>query len=121
VWDFLREMALTFGWQADGTTYALAAKQRIDSAARRNYEAGDALDRKDVGADDALNWSRGLAMARRSPHFATIVANWAEQHGGASQVNEAQLAAFVDGFIEYAARGAFSFAASRKQPAQPEV
>lgn len=108
-WEFLHELAHTFGWQAHGTTYELPANSKLTSVALRNYEPGDAADPKFVSTEDAVEWARALERAQDSGRLDSLAT--AQQleldHGDAGAQS---LGHWLAEFIEYAYGGAFTFA-----------
>jgi hypothetical protein len=100
-WRLLLSLAQESGWQPQGATYELPSHSKIDEPARRNYEPGDASDRKRVGAQDANALARALTDAKGSPRLTALVAE--------SSVTTASLATLISEFIEYAYGGAFMF------------
>jgi len=108
VWELLRELGETFGWQPMGTTYITPPQRSVDTSVRHNYQPGGALDHKCVDAEDALAWARALEVAKRSPHFDGMM-NARSTAGGINIVGEL-LTGVLDEFIEFAYGGAFTFA-----------
>lgn len=112
VWRFLKDLAVTFGWQPRGTTYAMVVNPEVDIPARHDYQPGDSRDRKYVDANDAIAWANALKAARDSSHSAAMIdaALSAMTVDGASM--ETPLRSLVDEFAAYAYGGAFAFAIS---------
>jgi hypothetical protein len=108
-WEFLRELGETFGWRPQGTTYTASPAAKIEAAARRNYEPGEALDQKRIEADDALAWASALEMARTSAHLPAILSARAAAKSGVEASAET-LSNVLEEFTEYAYGGAFVFA-----------
>ena len=110
VWELLREIGETFGWQPMGTTYITPPNRNVDTSVRHNYQPGDALDHKCVEAADALAWARALEVAKRSPHFAAMM----KSRSAASDVDLVGelLPGLLAEFIEFAYGGTFTFAIS---------
>lgn len=109
VWRFLKDLAVTFGWQPRGTTYAVVNPDAGISA-RHDYQPGDSRDRKYVEAIDAIAWANALKAARESSHSAAMIdaALSAMTVDGASM--ETPLRSLIDEFVAYAYGGAFAFA-----------
>ena len=105
VWRVLKDLAVTFGWQARGTTYSTGSNPPIDLPARHDYQPGDSQDRKYVDAEDAIAWANALEAAKRSAHFTAMIDAAAD---GVSM--EAPLRSLIDEFVAYAYGGAFAFA-----------
>lgn len=112
VWDFLRELGETFGWRPAGTTYVAPPKRKIEIPVSRNYQPGDALDRKRVEADDAMAWAKALETARHSPHFDAIAKASTAASAADADALVARLSAETDEFARFAKGGAFTFALS---------
>lgn len=112
VWEFLRELGHTFGWQPQGTTYASTVDRDPQASARHNYQPGDALDPKRIEAQDALVWARALDAAKHSPHFAGITDAGSGTAARSGVESGASLRSQVDEFIQYAYGGAFTFVIS---------
>ena len=112
VWRFLKDLAVTFGWQPRGTTYALVVNPDVDNPARHGYRPGDSRDRKYVEANDAIAWANALEAARNSSHSAAMIdaALSTMTADGASM--EMPLRTLIDEFVAYAYGGAFAFAIS---------
>jgi len=108
-WQFLLELARTFGWQANGTTYELPLGSRITDAARRNYEPGATADKKEVSGDDAIAWAQALERAQQSPHFDRFARTLMAQ-SGADERDLGSVDRWLAEFIQYAFGGAFAFA-----------
>jgi len=114
-WNLLWEFGQAFGWRPKGTIYAAPPQRRVEMPPqRRNYQPGDALDRKRVEADDALAWAEALDVACGSPYFAAMVA--AQSVTGAGMPAELLLAVLHE-FVEFARDGEFAFAISADETA----
>lgn len=116
-WNLLGELGRVFGWSPVGTTYVRQADHTGTTAARRNYEPGDSRDHKTVEGEDAENWATALVRAKRSPHYATLIADRVTPAMLDSRPavkpqcsTPAPFDAIMDEFIEYAHGGEFSFA-----------
>lgn len=107
VWRFLKDLAVTFGWQPRGTTYSTQANPGIDLPARHDYQPGDSRDRKYVDAEDAIAWANALGVAKRSSHSTAMIEAAAD-----GALMEAPLHSLIDEFVAYAYGGAFAFAIS---------
>lgn len=105
VWRFLKDLAVTFGWQPRGTTYSTVANPAVDLPARHDYQPGDARDRKHVDAEDAIAWANALEAAKRSSHSTAMI-----QAAADGALPEAPLHSLIDEFVAYAYGGAFAFA-----------
>jgi hypothetical protein len=105
-WEFLQELAETFGWRPKGTLYIASPKAKIEAAARHNYQPGNTLDPKCIEADDAMAMAHALDVAKRSAHFDAMIA---ARTGIDSQE---PLPVVIDEFVHYAYGGAFTFAIS---------
>jgi hypothetical protein len=114
VWELLAEIGRTFGWQPKGTTYQASPRQKIDSPALRNYQPGDSLDHKRVEAEDAIAWARALDVARHSPHLGAMMNARSTAIGASDDALIDPASPLLDEFIEFAYRGAFTFAISRE-------
>jgi len=110
VWELLRELGRTFGWNPTGTTYVVPEKSKVEAPALRNYQPGGALDRKHVTAADALAWANALTVARHSPHLAAMMD--ARSSSDQTTCETGQLLDRLERFIEFARRGAFTFSVS---------
>ncbi len=106
VWELLREIGETFGWQPMGTTYIAPPKRSVDTSVRHNYQPGDPLDQKCVEAEDALAWARALEVAKRSPHFVAMKSRFTTN--GIDTIGELP-PGVLDEFIEFAYGGTFTF------------
>lgn len=115
VWEFLWDLGQAFGWQPKGTTYTPPPKRKAEPAVRRNYEPGNVLDDKQVDEEDAIGWAKALAAAQTSSYvMAMIDKRWTDEAPrGALPRTEATEA--LQGFIEFAARGAFTFSISEME------
>jgi hypothetical protein len=108
-WQFLQELARTFGWHPSGTTYELPVGSRIVDAARRNYEPGATNDKKTVSTEDAIAWARALERAQKSAHFDALARALVAHADETSRTTE-NVAHWLAEFIQYAFGGAFAFA-----------
>jgi hypothetical protein len=111
VWEFALELGEAFGWQPYGTTYRLAAKSRVTTPARRDYQPGEAVDRKRIEAEDAIAWAGALETAKRSAHFAAMLESRAAAMTRSGEVT-VPLPSLFDELIVYLYGGAFIFAVS---------
>jgi hypothetical protein len=114
-WRLLLDLGETFGWKAHGARYQSRSRQDSDTA-RHSYEPGASNDPKYVDADDAHEWAVALRAAKDSTHLLRLlgqgphdVAGQAEFPDGA-QDGDAQFAAVLSEFIDYASTGGFTFA-----------
>jgi hypothetical protein len=107
LWRFLKDLAVTFGWQPRGTTYATMANAGVDLPARHDYQPGDSRDRKYVDAEDAIAWANALEAAKHSAHSTAMI-----EAAAADASIEAPLHTLIDEFVAYAYGGAFAFAIS---------
>jgi hypothetical protein len=94
-WRALLKLAQDFGWQPRGTTYEVPATSKVEEPARRDYEPGEAEDRKHVAADDSIALAAALLKARDSP----LLANDLKA--------EDALRTLISEFAQYAFGGAF--------------
>jgi hypothetical protein len=108
-WNFIRDLALTFGWHPAGTTYLPQHGQQ----ARRNpikhdYLPGDSQDSKRVEADDSAQLAAALDGAKRSPFLPGMLRTHAQlqDRSGTEQPLQLQLQTF----IQFARRGTFTIA-----------
>lgn len=108
-WQFLLELARTFGWQPRGTTYELPTGSKLAAAALRDYEPGAPGDRKLVDREDAIAWARALEDAQHSPHLKAII-EARSQDASAGESTERSVADSLAEFIQYAYGGGFAFA-----------
>lgn len=108
LWELLREVGETFGWQPQGTTYLVPPKLKITAPARQNYQAGSALDYKRVEAEDALGWARALDGAKLTPAFVAMVTARSATFG--APLTEVALLSLINEFIQYLYGGGFTFA-----------
>ena len=117
-WRLVFDLGQAFGWRPLGTTYLPRAGSVPLISARHDYQPGERSDQKQVTADDAIAWAKALDNARRSSHFAAMIAM--RLAGGAAVEDApgeethdaiAACADIIDEFIEYAYGGEFAFAA----------
>jgi hypothetical protein len=97
-WRSLLKLAQEFGWRPLGTTYELPSASKVEEAARRDYEPGEASDRKRIDADDSNALARALTDARSSERLA--------------ELTDESLRTLVSEFAQYAYGGAFMFVRS---------
>jgi hypothetical protein len=116
-WELLIEVAQTFGWKAQGTTYRLPTEENPEQDARHDYRPGSRRDFKFVTRSDATAWAHALSEARKSSHLDAMIGTRpgvvtlppetsAEALGSAN----APFAVVMNEFIQYAFGGAFCFA-----------
>lgn len=117
-WQLLRELGETFGWKPHGARYQGKSRQESDQT-RHNYEPGASDDLKYIDAEDAGEWAGALRAARDSTHLQGLVSLRLGQASQAQSAlpadalrSEAQFAAVLSEFIDYASAGGFSFARS---------
>lgn len=110
-WNFIRDLAQTFGWHPTGTTYLPQQGQRArQNPIKHDYQPGDSQDSKRVEAEDSARWAAALDGARRSPFIAGMLRMHAQLQEGNRAVDEQSLRAQLQSFIEFARRGAFTIA-----------
>jgi hypothetical protein len=114
VWEFLWELGRAFGWQPKGTTYIPPPKRKTEPAVRRSYEPGNALDDKQVDEEDAVKWARALTVARGSSHVAAMIDKRWKDAATSDVPRNAAVEKALEGFIEFARRGAFVFSISEE-------
>jgi len=107
VWELLREVGESFGWQPTGTTYIAPPKRNVDTSVRHNYQPGDSLDHKCVEAEDAVAWARALEVAKSSPHFVAMMQ--ARSTTRSIDIAGELPPSLLDEFIEFAYGGTFTF------------
>lgn len=112
-WNFMRDLGLTFGWNPTGTTYLPQQGQRArHNPIKHDYQPGDSQDRKRVEADDCAHWAAALDQAKRSPFISDMLRKHAEERDETRPSAEPSLHSQLQGFIEFARRGAFTIALS---------
>lgn len=118
-WEFLRDLGQTFGWHPTGTSYVTSVRQRMPHSlpVRHNYQPGGEQDRKQIDADDAIEWASALYTARHSSHFGGMI----RAHAGLIDSPKETLLNLVDEFIDFAREGAFVFALAAETDAQLSV
>jgi hypothetical protein len=94
-WRALLKLAQDFGWQPLGTTYEVPMRSKIEEPARRDYEPGEAEDRKHVSAEDSVALAAALTEARASPALSKEMAA------------KDSLRTLISEFTQYAYGGAF--------------
>ena len=94
-WRALLKLAQDFGWRPLGTTYEVPVRSKVEEPARRDYEPGEAEDRKHVGAEDSLALAAALLKARDSPALSN------------EMTAEDSLRTLISEFAQYAYGGAF--------------
>jgi hypothetical protein len=112
-WHFLQTLGHAFGWQPVGTSYSQSAPPKSDVVVRHDYEPGERADLKQVDREDALEWARALAKAKRSEQFVEMLrtsSNPVSPHAATA----VSLSTLVDEFTEYAFGGAFTFSLAHK-------
>lgn len=108
-WNFLWELARTFGWHPIGTTYLLRHGQPAQHLPiKHDYQPGDSQDRKRVEANDCWQWIAALEGARRSPFLSGMLQAHAKLQPSDSGATEAALGLLIQNFIEFARRGPFT-------------
>jgi hypothetical protein len=114
-WNFLRDLAKTFGWRPVGTTYLPQRGERARPAPiiKHDYHPGDSQDRKRVGADDSSHWAAALDRARRSPFISGMLQARAQVPD--MDDTEQSLRLLIQEYINFARRGAFVIALRREQ------
>jgi len=95
-WHWLMKLAQEFGWQPLGTTYE-AVRDSIVDAPPRDYEPGEATDRKQVSREDAIALAAALQRGRDS----------AVAH---DTIRAEELHTLISEFAQYAYGGAFMLA-----------
>lgn len=110
VWQLLQELGRTFGWHPKGTTYVAPPARKSSVLAARDYQPGDASDRKRVETDDARAWARALEAALQSGHLAAMLEGGREAEAGSTEGLGERLPLVIHQFIEFSYRGAFEFA-----------
>ncbi|HEY4367552.1 MAG TPA: hypothetical protein VGN07_10015 [Steroidobacteraceae bacterium] len=114
-WRLLLELGETFGWKAHGARYQRQSRQDSD-AARHSYEPGASNDPKYVDAEDAHEWAVALRAAKDSTHLLRLLGHSPQdvpvQSGfpDGAHDGDAQFAAVLSEFIDYASTGGFAFA-----------
>src|SRR4030095_14468974 len=99
-WELLSELGLAFGWHPQGTTYVVAAKSKVESPARRDYQPGGSQDHKQVTAEDAMAWARALEVAKASPHIAAMIEARSAALAGSGTIGSELLPGVLDEFIQ---------------------
>jgi hypothetical protein len=110
VWELMWALGRTFGWHPEGTTYRVPPKLKVEVPALRDYQPGNALDRKQVAQEDALSWARALDVAQRSPHLDAMIAKQLTATAADPSEQIARLRSVLEEFVEFAYGGAFTFA-----------
>jgi hypothetical protein len=95
-WHWLMKLAREFGWQPLGTTYE-AVRDSIVDAAPRDYEPGEAIDRKLVSRQDAIALGAALLQGRDSAVMQ-------------DKLRAEELHTLISEFAQYAFGGAFLLA-----------
>jgi hypothetical protein len=115
-WELLLESGEAFGWRPQGTTYVSRPGSTQLISAKHDYQPGGPTDQKQLTSEDAIAWAKALDEARRSPHFAAMLAKRSGRDPAAIDDTPAEQthghSAACAEFIEYAYGGAFAFAAS---------
>jgi hypothetical protein len=108
VWQFLRDLGQTFGWQPKGTTYVASSKQsaRPGTSLRHNYQPGGVEDCKQIEDADAMEWASALGIAKHSSYLGGMIS----AHAGLTDDGEKPVLEIMEDFIMFARRGAFVFA-----------
>lgn len=101
-WHAVLSLAEEFGWHPQGVTYEVPAGSKMGAPALRDYEPGDASDRKLLDAADAIALGHALTRARDSPRLASLLAGTAE----------GPMRTLINELAQYAYGGSFLFARS---------
>lgn len=110
-WNFLSELATTFGWRPIGTIYLPQHGQPArDKPIKHDYRPGDSQDRKRVEANDSAHWAAALQVARQSPFITGILQARVRAVGG----DEQTLQRLLQDFVRFAHQGAFTIALRRE-------
>lgn len=108
-WDFINELGRTFGWRPKGTTYVEPPGRKGPTPAPRNYQPGEAQDRKWIETRDVHGWAEALRVARGSQYFDAMIATHCGSQPGSVESKPERLTFEIDQFIEFCRGGAFEF------------
>lgn len=98
-WHAVLRLGQQFGWRPQGATYEMPAGSKVHAPALRDYEPGEASDRKLFDAVDAIALGDALTAARDSPRLAACLEGAAEE----------QMRTLISELSQYAYGGSFLF------------
>lgn len=103
-WRCFQALGQEFGWDPLGSTYVALPGTKYVHLAGRDYEPGDARDRKQVSEEDALAWANALDASILSPRLPEALSRVVPPQGSHSSfVN------LMKEFAQYCYGGAFVY------------